>query len=214
LAKGPGIEEFGYDDPQLLVAFPYEKANPHAPLSQKELKAQSPLLLAFYRKFKAQLEQQTKYSDSIRGDGEFYGVARTGPYSFNACYVAYRDNTKWCATVLTKKKMPWGEQKRYLFQNHAVSISEREDGGLIDKTEAYFIAGIFNTDIVRKFIYASSDNRSFKIRPPVYVPLFDPTNALHKDIARLAMLAHDDSKDREKHMRALEKRYLEMCSKR
>jgi hypothetical protein len=66
------------------------------------LKINSPFLLQYYEKWKKLLEQQTEYSDSIRGEGEYYGLARTGPYSFKSCYVAFRDNTKWCATVLTK----------------------------------------------------------------------------------------------------------------
>ncbi|GIL38037.1 N-6 DNA methylase [Roseiterribacter gracilis] len=214
LAKGPGIGAFDYDDPEMLVAFPYDASNPHAPLSQATLEQTSPLLLAFYRRFKTQLENQTAYSDSIRGDGEFYGVARTGPYSFMSCYVAYRDNSKWCATVLTTKTMPWGEEKRFLFQNHAVSICERSKTQAIDLDEAYFIAGIFNTGVVRDFIYATSDNRSFKIRPPVHVPLFDKKNATHAKIAALAQEAHRKRKLRAVNLAKIETAYLKLCDGR
>jgi len=189
LVKGPGIGRFQYDDPNWYVSFPYEKSDPHRPISQAEFKRQSPLLHGFYRKFQQQFEQQTAYSDAIRRGGEFYGVARTGPYSFNDCYVAYRDNTKWCATVIQKKPCPWGENKRFLFQNHAVSVCERRDGGIISVAEAWFVAGILNTPIVENFICASSDNRSFKIRVPVHVPLFDPANLTHQEISRLAQHA-------------------------
>lgn len=195
LSKGPGIGRMHYNDPDLYVAFPYEKSNPHAPISQNLLAKSSPLLLSFYKKFQKQLEQQTAYSDSIRGDGEFYGVARTGPYSFEEFYVAYRDNTKWRATVMSKKLCPWGEEKRFLFQNHAVSICERSDGYKITEDEAFFVAGILNCPIVEKFIYASSDNRSFKIRPPIYVPLFDPKDNRHLEISKISKSAHNKSED-------------------
>ena len=186
LVKGPGIEPMNYDDPDILVVFPYDEADPYAPVSQATLRKKSPLLLAFLRKYKDILEQQTHYSDSLRAAGEFYGLARTGPYSFKDCYVAYRDNSKWRATVVTKKTMPWGEKKRYLFQNHAVSMCEREGGGKITETEAYYVAGILNAPIVARFIYASSDNRSFKIRPPIYMPMFDGKNATHTRIVELS----------------------------
>lgn len=215
LAKGPCIGTFEYDDPGFLVAFPYESSNPHAPIGKAALKKTSPFLLQYYEKFKKQLEQQTAYSDSIRGAGEYYGLARTGPYSFKSCYVAFRDNTKWCATVLTTKKMPWGEKKRYLFQNHAVSMCERSDGKVItQENEAYFVAGIFNTKVVEHFIYASSDNRSFKIRPPVFVPLFNPKNAHHKEIARLALKAAADPANRELLLSKLEAQYIAICDGR
>lgn len=214
LVKGPGISEFDYDDPNIVVAFPYASGKPHAPLSQAQLQKESPLLLSFYKKFKKQLEQQTKYSDSIRGEGEFYGVARTGPYSFHSTYVAFRDNTKWCATVISEKDMPWGEKKRFLFQNHAVSICESEKGHIITTDEAYFIAGIFNTPIVREFIIASSDNRSFKIRPPVHVPSYDAKNANHKKISQLAKSAHAQPKKRSEHLKLLEQAYLLVCDQK
>ncbi|RVK67255.1 hypothetical protein CN159_15985 [Sinorhizobium meliloti] len=214
LAKGPNILPFTYQDPGILVAFPYVEEKPHAPLTQMELKSQSPLLLQHYRKFKEQLEQQTKYSDNLRGAGEFYGVARTGPYSFKDCYVAFRDNTKWCAAVLTKKVMPWGEEKRYLFQNHAVSICESETGHIINETEAHFVAGIFNTAIVRDFINASSDNRSFKIRPPVYVPTFEPGNIVHDKIAQLAKQAASKSGKHLECLAEIQKLYIGICETR
>jgi hypothetical protein len=214
LAKGRYISTFDYDDPDILVAFPYESSNPHAPIGKAALKKTAPFLLQYYEKFKKQLEQQTAYSDSIRGVGEYYGLARTGPYSFRSCYVVFRDNTKWCATVLTTKKMPWGEEKRYLFQNHAVSICERSDGKIIADDEAYFVAGIFNTKIVEHFIYASSDNRSFKIRPPVFVPLFNSQNARHKEISLLAFKAASDPANRESLLSKLEAHYIAMCDDR
>jgi SAM-dependent methyltransferase len=214
LVKGPYIGSFRYDDPEILVAFPYDATNPHSPVDMKMLQKNSPLLLQYYKKWKDILEKQTSYSDSIRGHGEFYGVARTGPYSFKSCYVAFRDNTKWCATVITKKKMPWGEERRFVFQNHAVSICEKINKSDITESEAYYVAGIFNTKIVGRFIYASSDNRSFKIRPPVYVPDYDPKNSRHIEIARLAKLAAHATDSIDKYLSKIEVEYLSICDSR
>ena len=214
LVKGPGIEAMHYDDPEILVIFPYDEADPYAPVPRSTLRKKSPLLLAFLEKYRRILEQQTHYSDSLRAAGEFYGLARTGPYSFKDCYVAYRDNSKWRATVVTKKKMPWGEKKRFLFQNHAVSMCEREAGGRITEAEAYYVAGILNAPIVARFIYSSSDNRSFKIRPPVYMPVFDGQNAAH---ARIVELSRGMKKDRTllpASSKAIEALYLSLCKER
>lgn len=214
LVKGPKIGKLSYDDPEILVVFPYEEGNPYSPVSKSVLKKKSPLLLQYFEKYKEIIEKQTHYSDSLRADGEFYGLARTGPYSFKECYVAYRDNTKWNATVITKKVMPWGETKRYLFQNHAVSICERIDGGNITEAEAFYIAGIFNTDIVCRFIYSSSDSRSFKIRAPIYTPTFDEANSSHVKISELARDAMNDPIKFSNNLSKIEALFLDLCESR
>lgn len=215
LVKGPSIRRLHHEDANLYVAFPYDAADPHAPIPITELRKRSPHLLRYFEKYKIKFEQQNKYSDNIRGDGEYYGLARTGPYSFQSCYVAYRDNSKWHATVITSKKCSWGETKRFLFQNHAVSICERIDGGIIGEDEAFFVSGIFNAPIVEAFIYASSDNRSFKIRPPVFVPLYDRHNTTHKRIVELARQAASQGEQlMGSSLNQIEKLYLELCNQR
>jgi hypothetical protein len=94
-------------------------------------------------------------------------------------------------------------------------MCERSDGKDISEDEAFFIAGIFNLGLVERFIYASSDNRSFKIRPPIYVPLFQPSNAAHKLIARFArQAAATPENKRSPIMAQLEAAYLKLCESR
>ncbi len=170
LVKGPLIQPFGHAYDGLIVPFPYRPDNPHKPVPADELEKESPKLLHYYLEHRDIIEAQTKFSDKIRGPdaGEFYGLARTGLYSFQDVYVAFRDNTKWRACVVTKQDLPWGETKRFVFQNHAVSICECASGDFITLEEAHYICAILNAPIVRAFIMRSSDSRSFKIRPPIY----------------------------------------------
>src|SRR5260370_653059 len=71
-------------------------------------------LFGYYDGVREVLDVQSKYTDKIRGKGsEFYSVARTGPYSFAETRVAFRDNTRWCAGVVTATDTPWGERKRF-----------------------------------------------------------------------------------------------------
>jgi hypothetical protein len=192
LVKGPQIGAFSHSYDGLLVPFPYDPTDPHKPVSQVALRRRAPLLLDLYRKYEDIIKAQTGFSDAIRGTdpGEYYGLARTGPYSFADVYVAFRDNTKWCACVVDSADMGWGEQKRLVFQNHAVSICERPTGGFIGHDEAHYICAVFNAPSVRRFILASSDERSFKIRPPIAVPVFDPAEAAHVRLAELSREAH------------------------
>lgn len=217
LIKGREIEYFKHNYDDLIVAFPYDSKDPRKPLDKKALDNESPLLLKYYEKYEKTIRSQTEFSDRIRGQnaGEFYGLARTGAYSFQKIYVCFRDNTKWRAAVVSEQQMPWGEHKRLQFQNHAVSICERSDGrGFIENDEAYYICGILNAPIAEEFIYSSSDTRSFKIRPPIYIPLYDKKDKIHKQISELAKTAHLSSEeDRANIRRDIEEMYLELCKR-
>jgi len=217
LAKGKEIDYFHHEYRNLIVPFPYDKKISRKPIDADQLDRESPLLLSYYKKYEKIIRAQTPFSDKIRGpnSGEFYGLARTGDYSFQGVYVAFRDNTKWRATVITSEKMPWGERKRLLFQNHAVSICERnDDTGYINENEAHYICAILNAPIVEDFIYASSDTRSFKIRPPVFVPRYDNRNKLHKKLSELSRHAHKSLEDINILRNKIAKLYLEICNKR
>jgi len=214
LVKGPYIKSFSYEENDLLVAFPYEAGDPHRPIARSVLRKRSPLLLNYFLKYEAQLSAQTAYSDSIRAEGEFYGLARTGPYSFAEHYVAFRDNTSWAACVVSDALMPWGSRKRYLFQNHAVSMCERSDRSFVTETEAHYIAAILNADITGRFILASSDNRSFKIRPPIHIPLYDAGNDVHRKLSDLSVGAHKDVEKRADARAKASDLYVQLCRAR
>lgn len=217
LVKGPALARFAHDYDGLIVAFPYDQADPLKPLPRERLRFESPRLFRYYLAAREAFESQTKFSDKIRGadPGEFYGLARTGPYSFAQTYVAFRDNTKWVASVVADARMPWGERKRFVFQNHAVSICERaRDRSFITTNEAHYIAAILNTPIVERFIYASSDERSFKIRPPVFVPLYDASDPIHVALAAASRTAHKAPNKAEPLRGEMERLYLQMCGER
>lgn len=216
LVKGPEIGLFHHDYSGLIVAFPYEEADPLRPIPATRLNKESGLLLQYYRKERETIEKQTKFSDKIRGEnpGEFYGLARTGPYSFAETYVAFRDNTKWCATVIEATDMPWGKKQRFVFQNHAVSMCERRNGAFIGNDEAHYVCAILNTPVAQRFIVASSDTRSYKIRPPIYVPLYNPENEIHRTLVAASKKAHSSTEQIEEQRLIMGKAYLELCRRR
>lgn len=219
LVKGAHIDKFKLLDRSLVVPFPYRATDTQRPIPLDELSEAAPLLADFYRKFEEPIRAQTGFSDKIRGanPGEFYGLARVGPYSYRDVYVAFRDNTKWRSCVVGPSKTAWGETKRALFQNHAVSICERSDRSFIGLDEAHYICAILSTPVVENFIYSSSDQRSYKIRPPVHLPQYNPENILHRRLATLSKRAHSASISKEKIASCttmMERAYLELCRRR
>lgn len=193
LIKGVNIGRFHIEEPEYIVPFPYDQKQPKIPIAYKELRKESPLLASYLNKYKSVITSQTDYSKKIinNTEAEFYALARVGNYSYAEHYVAFRDNSKWQAAVVSKLNTPWGEKKRPLFQNHAASISERIDGTFISEDEAHFICAILNAPITRDYIMNSSDSRSFKIRPPVKIPIYDSSYKSHLTLSNLSKKAHE-----------------------
>ncbi|WP_029034074.1 Eco57I restriction-modification methylase domain-containing protein [Salinimicrobium terrae] len=215
LVKGVDIERFHIKKPKYLVPFPYNENNKRSPIGIKELTKESKLLAKYFTKFKEVLTSQTDYNSKIIGskhNNEFYALARVGDYSFAKNYVAFRDNSKWQAAVVTDLITPWGELKRPQFQNHAVTITQDENGRFITLDEAHYICAIFNAPVTARFIYNSSDSRTFKIRPQLNIPSFDNKNIIHKKLMETSKLAHKHHSDKSK-MLELDERLNELVSK-
>lgn len=140
-------------------------------------------------------ESQNAYSKKIINGKNvpFYSMARVGDYTFAPYHVAFRDNTKNVACVALPMLMPWGEYKAPIFQNHAVTISQRPDGTYISLDEAYYIAGIINCDIVCEYVKISSDLRSLPIHPRYQIPLFGTKKIIkfQEEIVLLSKKAHE-----------------------
>ncbi|MGC7929589.1 Eco57I restriction-modification methylase domain-containing protein [Lysinibacillus sp. VIII_CA] len=199
LVKGTNITRFHINKPSYIVPFPYKEESPKVPMDFSELRKESKLLATYFRRNRTVLENQTDYSNKLIGDenAPYYALARVGKYSFAKHHVVFRDNTKWVAAVSSPIDTEWGENRRPLFQNHAVSICEKPNGDFITEDEAHYICAILNAPIVQQYILNSSDSRSFKIRPPVKMVEFDEQNEIHLKLSNLSKEAHmsyDDKK--------------------
>ena len=213
LVTAPTIKAFAREEDGLLVEFPYEASNPTKPIEAAILKKTAPLLLDYYKENRDTIEKLSPFNAKIRGknSGDFYGLARTGPYSFANTHVAFRKDTKWCAVVVSPQTTPWGEERISLFQSHAASICEKKMGGMVSEDEAHYICAIFNTPIVERFIVASSDERSYKIRPPIFVPLFDSRDSDHLALVNGSKIAHAHPEQVEILRAKMEVHYMRIC---
>lgn len=215
MVKGKDITPFHVKWDEYIVPFPYEESNTRIPIQMKELSVKAPRLAQYYNKHKKLILAQTEYNEKIIGNSEadFYALARVGEYSFAKNYVVFRDNTKWAAAVISEVETTWGGKKRPLFQNHAVSLCEDENGRFISYDEAHYICGILNSNLVREYMMNSSDSRSFPIRPRVKIPKYDKTNKIHKRITFLSKRAHEcysDDREIAKILNELDELYLNL----
>jgi len=199
LIKGTNIERFHLIKSDIVVPFPYKEGH-REPIDICELTKVAPLLAAYFNRFKSVISAQTDYNAKIIGtkhNTEFYSLARVGVYSYAPHYVAFRDNTKWGACVISNVKTPWGEECRPQFQNHAVSISQTTSGRYITLDEAHYVCAILNAPIVAKYVIGSSDSRTFKIDIDIHIPEFDKDNPIHTRLSQLSKLAHENYNNNE-----------------
>lgn len=215
MVKGKDITPFHVNWDEYIVPFPYEESNPRIPIQMEELSVKAPKLAQYYNKHKKLILAQTEYNEKIIGnrDADFYALARVGEYSYAKNYVVFRDNTKWAAAVISEVETTWGGKKRPLFQNHAVSLCEDENGKFISYDEAHYICGILNSNLVREYMMNSSDSRSFPIRPRVKILKYDKVNKVHKRIASLSKKAHkyyDDDRKISMILNELDELYLSL----
>lgn len=221
LIRGVDIRPFAAES-QYVVPFAYESSyDTKIAIPEMDLREKAPLTYKFFHISKSIFESQNKYSKKlINGKNiPFYSLARVGEYSFAPFFVAYRDNTRSVASVLSRVKTPWGEYKMPVFQNHAVIISQRPNGDYISEEEAHYIAGIINSTVIDEFVKASSDGRSFPINHRYQIPLFGSKESIYvyqQNIARLSQAAHKNYEDEsyiELIRREISDIYLEMLKK-
>lgn len=200
LVRSVEVDRFHIKEHSFIVPFPYKESNKRAPISSKDLSKESPLLSNFFYQYKSVFNSKTDYNKKIIGDKhnkEFYALTRVGEYTFGDYFVVFRKDTKWCSAVIGSVETIWGETKTPRFQSHAVYISQNINGDFITLEEAHFICAIFNAPITAQFITNSSDDRSYKVRPPIFIPKFDNNNKYHKELSDLSIKAHKlfDNKD-------------------
>ena len=192
LVKGIDIKRFGISESRYVVAFPYDEEHYKIPIPGLELRTKSRKLYEYYNVNKTHLSMQNSYSDSIINNAaaEYYALARTGKYSHAPWYVVFRDNTKWVSAVVGKMETEWGGTKIPAFQNHCVSICEDGKGNFISEDEAHYICSIINSHIAERFVLATSDKRTFKIRLPFKILPYDRNNKLHRKLSNISIKAH------------------------
>ncbi|WIM40912.1 hypothetical protein PO903_08560 [Paenibacillus sp. PK4536] len=216
LIKGVSIKKFQTPESDLLVPFAYDSSySTQVAMPLKELRRKAPNTANYFQKNKEIFESQNEYSNKlINGNNiPYYSLARVGAYTFAENYVAFRDNSKWGACVITQVKTPWDEWKRPIFQNHAVTISQNKDGSYITNDEAHYICSIINSSIVEEYMLNSSDSRSFPIRPRFKIPQYDSANDNHIKLSEISKRAHQQKEPvSEKMLKMIDEIYLEILS--
>jgi hypothetical protein len=213
--KGPNIDSFHCNTEKEFAIFPYSWKEQKC-LTFAELNNKSPKLADYLLENKTLIEAQSERSLSLSIGSEFYSLSKVGEYTYVDYLVAFRDNTEMKACVITPIKTPWGERKMPVCAKHAPYISMTKNNRKITLDEAYYIAGILNTNIVKKYIAISNDSRSFSIDLQIKIPEYKPTNKLYIKLSNLSKDMHLRNNKKESidnSLNEIERLYIEICQK-
>ncbi|MDR0306541.1 MAG: hypothetical protein LBI42_06860 [Chitinispirillales bacterium] len=214
--KGPNIDSFCCKTENEFAIFPYDWTEKKC-LTFTELNNKSPKLADYLLENKTLIEGQSERSLSLSIGKEFYSLSKIGEYTYVDCLVAFRDNTAMKACVITPVETPWGEKKMPVCAKHAPYISMTKNNRKITLDEAYYIAGILNTNIVKEYITVSNDSRSFSIDLQIKIPEYKSDNELFVKLSELSKKAHSHIENINlinNLLSKIESLYIEICTKR
>ena len=134
--------------------------------------ASAPLTAKYLLSKRDLFNRQSERSKSLTRGDEFYALSKVGTYTYGKHMVVLRDNVRMCAAVVKARTTPWGEEIMPIPAKHAALISTRTDGTSISEDEAYYLAGIFNTPVVRAWYKSTYSNRSYSIKFNFKIPKY------------------------------------------
>ena len=215
IITGPHISAFQYDTANEYCLLPYEKENTTAPIPTQRMLQENRDVFIYLANHKDMIDRQSEKSKQLHRGDEFYALSKIGPYTFADYIVAARDNTDFCASVISKQKTPWGENKQTICVKHTIIISQDINGTFISEDEAYYICGILNSKIVHEYMHSSFKSNGYSLnKANIYLPKFSEKNILHKQIVALAKRATQDLTIVEQVQIEISDIYLKICSQR
>lgn len=209
VVKAPYIIPFGIQENNNYCIFPYEDGISIS-IESKDLMLKSPNLFNYLTTNKKLIEKQSKRSKNISRGDAFYSLSKVGDYTYSPYKVAFRDNTKLAATVISKKLTPWGEYIMPICAKHCPYISKDKTGQDITEDEAHFLCGILNTTIVQQYFKFTYSTRSYSINFNIKMPKYDEKNKLHYNIMKLSKEATANGIS-DKLIKDLNNTYIELC---
>lgn len=215
IVEGPSVKAFEFDTANNYHIIPYDEDNTSTPVPMATLYSRCPELARYFMNHKSLLDQQSEKSKVMHRGSDFYALSKIGPYTFAPYIVAARDNSDFCSSVIGPTLTPWGELKQSICVKHTIIISQGTDGHFITEDEAHYINGILNSRIVKAYIHCTFKTNGFSLKKShIYLPGYDETDAICREISDLSKRATADSTDRETVMKELTRAYLQLCDSR
>lgn len=217
IVTGPSLVPFKCNIENEYCILPYSADKTDEPIGITDMMMSNPELFDYLLQHQNLIDSQSEKSKVMRRGNEFYALSKIGPYTFANYIVAARDNTKFCAAVIKPTVTSWGETKQSICVKHTMVIGRTSSGRFINEDEAYYIAGILNSDIVVEYMQSTFKSNGYSLKKShFYLPEYNEHNEFHMEISKLARKASYMNEEAEIAIiqSRLSKIYLEICSSR
>ena len=212
MLEGPSIKPFCYDCGGNYHIIPYDQNDTAKPIPFARLSALCPELAIYFSDHRNLLDCQSEKSKAMHRGEEFYALSKIGPYTFAPHIVAARDNSSFCATIVCPTRTAWGEKKHTVCVKHTIIISQDKNLEFISEDEAHYINGILNSSIVHAYIHSTFKTNGFSLnKAKLFIPKYNPSNALQVKLAELSRRATMDASYRDAAPKDLTRVYLGLC---
>ncbi len=181
LIRGKDVKKWYVEFKDRYVIVPHNPRTAN-PIPEADMRVKWPLTYSYLVNYRRELEGRKIHKLWGRGN-PFYAVYDIGTYTFAPYKVVWKEITGGFACAVVK---PIDEKP--VVPDHKLMLVEAES-----PDEAYYIAGVLNSVIVRSIIesYTCVTERETHILDVIKVPKFNPNNNLHKKIAELSRRAHE-----------------------
>lgn len=212
MVEGPTIRPFQYTCGNNFHIVPYDSGDLKKPVSMEKLLERNAALALYFANHKHILDMQSEKSKVMHCGDEFYALSKIGPYTFAPYMVAARDNSKFCASVISPTQTPWGEWKHSICVKHTIIISQDISGNNITEDEAHYVNGILNSSIVREYIHSTFKTNGFSLnKAHLCIPKYEMGNVRCMRISQLSKEATGNEAKREDIIALLTKEYVRLC---
>jgi hypothetical protein len=191
LIRGRDIKKWYVEFKNRYIIIPHDPSTSR-PIPETDLKIKLPLTYYYLNNYRSELENRSIHK--LWGKGNpFYAVYDIGTYTFAPYKVVWgaisgaitgKAVSFECAVIEPINGKP-------LIPDHGIMLI-----GVGSSSEAYYIAGVLNSIVVRTIIasYTYELGLYTHILDLIKVPKFDPDNETHRRIAELARKAHEFAK--------------------
>lgn len=212
MVQGPSVKPFTFSCGNSFHIIPYNEDSTARPVPMEQLLARNRELAVYFANHRPLLDSQSEKSKTMHQGDDFYALSKIGPYTFAPYIVAARDNSKFCASVITPTRTPWGEVKPSVCVKHTIIISQDNSHRFITADEAHYINGVLNSGIVVAYIHSTFKTNGFSLnKSHIFLPKYRPGQALFEHIAALSKQATANPATADVVGRKLTEAYLDLC---
>lgn len=187
--RGRDVRQW-YFDSELLVLLPHTAATRMAPVAPDALAQTAPRTLAYLSQFRDVLDARkgfSKWEQPFLASG-FYACQRVGDYTFADWKVVWRYiSPRFTTAVVGPCALPGSDQAKPVIPNEKLMLI-----ACSGEDEAYYVGGVLAGAVVVEHVHSRmvSTQVSPSIVASIGMPLWDPSDPLHRDISSACRVGH------------------------